>query len=149
MITICGTAEVKYKMVNLKDNMQNVFTCMKCVSYLSCYVGSGYGKPYKHLYGWFGVDLHTTIDETKERAYATNAWYIATLLSCTSTIEDATHDWVEIIVNKFWPVIWVEDEDIQSVMKYPSSDNLSTKMWRIYCLSWRRWWRKQFRADEW
>ena len=37
------------------------------------------------------------------------------------------HDWVEIILNKLWPVVWVKDEDILSVMKNPQGENVSSK----------------------
>ena len=37
------------------------------------------------------------------------------------------HDWVDMIIEKLWPVIWFKDEDIRSVMKNPSGANLSTK----------------------
>ena len=32
-----------------------------------------------------------------------------------------------MVINKLWPVIWVKDEYIRSIMKYLSSDNLCTK----------------------
>ena len=49
--------------------------------------------------------------------------------------EDAMHDWVEMIINKSWPVIWVEDEYIQLVIKHLSSANLFTKtVQSFFCL---------------
>ena len=73
--------------------MWNVFTCTNCGKYLECYVGTGYGKPYKNIQGCFEVDLCTVIDEMKARAYTKNSRSIATLLSCTSIEEDDIHDW--------------------------------------------------------
>ena len=71
--------------------------------------------------------MHAVIDDMKARLSTTNNQYIATLLSCTSTKEDAMQGWIEIIINKLWDVSWVKDEDTQSVMKHPSSANLYTK----------------------
>ena len=47
--------------------MQNIFTCLKFGSSLECYVGTGYGNPYKHLQGCFGFDLCTVLYEGGER----------------------------------------------------------------------------------
>ena len=91
------------------------------------YVGTEYGNLYNHIQGCFGVDLRRVIGDTKARVSTTNTQYIATLLSFTNMKEYAMHYWVEIIIKKFWPVSWVEDEYIQSVIKHPSSANVSTK----------------------
>ena len=71
--------------------------------------------------------MRRVIGDTKARVSTTNTQSIATLLSFTNMKEYAMHYWVEIIIKKFWPVSWVEDEYIQSVIKHPSSANVSTK----------------------
>ena len=76
-------------MVKCQDKIHIFFTCIKCGRFLACYVENEYSNPYKNIQGGYGVDLCTVIDETKARAYTTNAQYISTLLSCASTKEDA------------------------------------------------------------
>ena len=112
MITLCGPLEVKSKMFNQQEKIQNVFTCPKCGRSLACYVGTGYSNPYKNLQGLFGVDFCTVIYETNSRSYIINAQSISTLLSRNIMNEYYIHDWVEMVIKKSWPFIWVKDEDI-------------------------------------